>query len=83
MLESMFSHNPYPAGSAQARAWDQQFKWSGAPREQAPYADVPLPSIEHIGYSPDNPLSGGGTGSFADIYNNMEPPRKLVRPKWT
>jgi len=77
-IKGLFSKNPYPAGSRANQEWAQNFTAGGAPRTpgmEAPYYsgdgsdNMPGP----IGYTPENPLSGGGTGSFADIYNNMPP----------
>jgi hypothetical protein len=69
-------NNPYPAGSPQSALWREYFKDSGAP--VTPGQSAPLYSGNGsdlmpgaIGYTPDNPLSGGGTQSFADFYNSQ------------
>jgi hypothetical protein len=67
----MNRNNPYQPGSALYNEWRQQFHDSGAPMNPA-QPDIQVPQISPIGYTPGDPLSGGGTNSFADIYNNMQ-----------
>ncbi len=75
LWESIFSKNPYPYDSPAGKAWREQFTYGSEPKFPAEEMGYSGDGSENmpgaIGYTPDNPLSGGGQTSFADYYNDL------------